>query len=76
LKALIEVEVGIPVDEQYLFHDGRELTNLQKLTDCGVKENDVLVVLHQFRHQQQRTSTRLQTPHSQIPSTRDNTGAQ
>jgi hypothetical protein len=78
LKALIEVEVGIPVVEQILLHDGRELTNSQKLTECGVKENDVLVALHQSRRQLQRTSTPLQTQtqQSQLPSTRDNTEAQ
>ena len=40
-----QVETGIPADRMLLLHDGRRLTDdKRRLSDVGIKENDVLLV--------------------------------
>jgi hypothetical protein len=53
LKALIEVETGIPLASQSLLYYDQELKDNDKLSTYGVKENDVLI-LKQRQQLQQR----------------------
>ena len=47
LKALIEVDLGLPPEQQAVHFQGRELMNGQDtLESYGVKEGDLLVVLN------------------------------
>ncbi|KAJ3207334.1 DNA damage-inducible protein 1 [Dinochytrium kinnereticum] len=43
VKALIEVDFGISITSQSIFHNGKELSN-EKAKDIGVAEDDVFVV--------------------------------
>ncbi|GEM09332.1 DNA damage-inducible v-SNARE binding protein Ddi1 [Rhodotorula toruloides] len=45
LMALLEADSSIPVDDQLVFHNGRQLTVLKDSLDSyGVKENDMLLL--------------------------------
>ncbi|BGO88867.1 hypothetical protein NBRC10512_002223 [Rhodotorula toruloides] len=45
LMALLEADSSIPVDDQLVFHNGRQLTGLKDSLDSyGVKENDMLLL--------------------------------
>lgn len=44
VKAVLEVEFGVPTDRQMLMFEGRLLNNDQKLSDAGVKDNDMLMM--------------------------------
>lgn len=44
VKAVLEVEFGVPTDRQMLHFEGKMLTNEQKLSEAGVKDNDMLMM--------------------------------
>ena len=44
IKALVEVEFGIPSERQKLFFNMKEVQNNQKLNEIGVGDNDLLLV--------------------------------
>lgn len=45
LKALIEVEFNIPVSEQFLYFKQQNLLDQNTLSQSGVQENDMIIVI-------------------------------
>eukprot|EP01103_Thecamoeba_quadrilineata_P011821 TRINITY_DN2916_c0_g1_i1.p1 TRINITY_DN2916_c0_g1~~TRINITY_DN2916_c0_g1_i1.p1 ORF type:complete len:388 (+),score=85.61 TRINITY_DN2916_c0_g1_i1:77-1240(+) len=46
LKALIEVELSIPLLEQKLVYQGQQLTNEKRLTEYGISDKDPVLLFH------------------------------
>mgnify|MGYP002776218524 FL=1 len=44
VKALLEVETGVPLANQQLLHNSRELPNSASLRSSGVREGDLLMM--------------------------------
>ncbi|BBN20262.1 DNA damage-inducible protein 1 [Marchantia polymorpha subsp. ruderalis] len=45
LKAILEVETSIPLNEQQILHHGKEIPNHGRLNAAGVVENDLLMLV-------------------------------
>ncbi|KAL2610463.1 hypothetical protein R1flu_029036 [Riccia fluitans] len=45
LKAILEVETGIPLNQQQILHHGNEIRNSGRLNSAGVVENDLLMLV-------------------------------
>ncbi|KAL5077302.1 hypothetical protein RYX36_016286 [Vicia faba] len=44
VKALLEVETGVPIQQQQILFNGNEVNNSQKLSAIGVKDDDLLMM--------------------------------
>ncbi|KAK5834551.1 dna damage-inducible 1 [Gossypium arboreum] len=45
LKALLEVETNLPIEQQQLLYHGREIQNFEKLSALGVKDHDLIMMV-------------------------------
>ncbi|KAG8492767.1 hypothetical protein CXB51_010484 [Gossypium anomalum] len=45
LKALLEVETNLPIQQQQLLYHGREIQNFEKLSALGVKGHDLIMMV-------------------------------
>ncbi|KAG8385963.1 hypothetical protein BUALT_Bualt03G0099800 [Buddleja alternifolia] len=45
LKALLEVETQVPLQQQQLLHNGREMRNAEKLSALGVGDGDLVMMV-------------------------------
>ncbi|XP_021288019.1 DNA damage-inducible protein 1 [Herrania umbratica] len=45
LKALLEVETTVPLQQQQLLYNGREMKNFEKLSALGVKDEDLIMMV-------------------------------
>ncbi|XP_062079069.1 protein DNA-DAMAGE INDUCIBLE 1 [Humulus lupulus] len=45
VKALLEVETHVPLQQQQLLYNGREIRNSDKLSGVGVKDDDLLMMV-------------------------------
>ncbi|GMI88630.1 DNA-damage inducible 1 [Hibiscus trionum] len=45
LKALLEVETMVPLQQQQLLFNGREMNNSEKLSALGVKDDDLVMMV-------------------------------
>ncbi|KAB2033123.1 hypothetical protein ERO13_D05G386600v2 [Gossypium hirsutum] len=45
LKALLEVETNLPIQQQQLLYHGREIQNFEKLSALGVKDHDLIMMV-------------------------------
>lgn len=45
VKALLEVETRVPLQQQQLLFSGREMRNVEKLSDLGVKDEDLVMMV-------------------------------
>lgn len=45
VKALLEVETRVPIQQQQLLFNGREMRNAEKLSSNGVKDEDLLMMV-------------------------------
>ncbi|XWS09594.1 hypothetical protein CRYUN_Cryun39dG0003100 [Craigia yunnanensis] len=45
LKALLEVETMVPLQQQQLLYNGREMKNFEKLSALGVKDDDLVMMV-------------------------------
>ncbi|EOY11899.1 Ubiquitin family protein [Theobroma cacao] len=45
LKALLEVETTVPLQQQQLLYNGREMKNFEKLSALGVKDEDLVMMV-------------------------------
>ncbi|XP_022716657.1 DNA damage-inducible protein 1-like isoform X1 [Durio zibethinus] len=45
LKALLEVETTVPLQQQQLLYNGREMNNSEKLSALGVKDDDLVMMV-------------------------------
>ncbi|KAK8626338.1 hypothetical protein V6N13_133989 [Hibiscus sabdariffa] len=45
LKALLEVETNVPLQQQQLLYHGREMQNSEKLSALGVKDDDLIMMV-------------------------------
>ncbi|XP_054819750.1 protein DNA-DAMAGE INDUCIBLE 1 [Prosopis cineraria] len=45
VKALLEVETQVPLQQQQLLYNGREMSNSEKLSALGVKDEDLLMMV-------------------------------
>ncbi|KAL4382858.1 hypothetical protein GQ457_15G016880 [Hibiscus cannabinus] len=45
LKALLEVETNVPLQQQQLLYHGREMQNSEKLRTLGVKDDDLIMMV-------------------------------
>ncbi|KAJ6724077.1 ASPARTYL PROTEASE DDI-RELATED [Salix viminalis] len=45
VKALLEVETQVPLQQQKLLYNGREMTNNEKLSALGVKDEDLVMMV-------------------------------
>ncbi|PNX85244.1 DNA damage-inducible protein 1-like, partial [Trifolium pratense] len=44
VKALLEVETSVPLQQQQILFNGNEVSNSQKLSALGVKDDDLLMM--------------------------------
>eukprot|EP00128_Syssomonas_multiformis_P017976 Colp12_sorted_trinity150504_noHs@9112 len=50
LAALAEIETGIPITEQIMLYEGRQLARMQEsLASIGLKDNDLILLARQIR---------------------------
>ncbi|CAI0448576.1 unnamed protein product [Linum tenue] len=61
IKALLEVETQVPLQQQQLLYNGREIRNDEKLSALGVKDDDLIMMV-----------SKAQGPGSQGTSSRSN----
>ncbi|KAJ6770835.1 ASPARTYL PROTEASE DDI-RELATED [Salix purpurea] len=45
VKALLEVETQVPLQQQKLLYNGREMRNNEKLSALGVKDEDLVMMV-------------------------------
>ncbi|PPR90417.1 hypothetical protein GOBAR_AA30270 [Gossypium barbadense] len=45
LKALLEVETNLPIEQQQLLYHGREIQNFEKLSALGAKDHDLIMMV-------------------------------
>ncbi|KAF8048107.1 hypothetical protein N665_2675s0009 [Sinapis alba] len=45
VKALLEVEANVPIQQQQLLYNGNEIRNSDKLSSLGVKDDDLLMMV-------------------------------
>ncbi|KAK7847072.1 dna damage-inducible protein 1 [Quercus suber] len=45
VKALLEVETSVPLQQQQLLYNGKEMKNLEKLSALGVKDEDLVMMI-------------------------------
>ncbi|CAN7075125.1 unnamed protein product [Brassica oleracea var. botrytis] len=45
VKALLEVEANVPIQQQQLLYNGNEMSNSDKLSALGVKDDDLLMMM-------------------------------
>ncbi|KAK2639994.1 hypothetical protein Ddye_027789 [Dipteronia dyeriana] len=45
MKALLEVETRVPLQQQQLLYSGREMRNVEKLSALGVKDEDLVMMV-------------------------------
>ncbi|GMP64899.1 hypothetical protein CsSME_00025943 [Camellia sinensis var. sinensis] len=45
LKALLEVETQVPLQQQQLLYNGREIKNAEKLSAVGVNDGDLVMMV-------------------------------
>ncbi|XP_057991838.1 protein DNA-DAMAGE INDUCIBLE 1 isoform X2 [Hevea brasiliensis] len=50
VKALLEVETQVPLQQQQLLYNGREIRNNEKLSALGVKDDDLLMMVSSATH--------------------------
>ncbi|XP_073151435.1 protein DNA-DAMAGE INDUCIBLE 1 [Henckelia pumila] len=56
LKALLEVETQIPIQQQQLLHNGREMRNAEKLSALGVGDGDLVMMVSKAPPSRSRAS--------------------
>ncbi|KAF5461245.1 hypothetical protein F2P56_021057 [Juglans regia] len=45
VKALLEVEISVPLKQQQLLYNGKEMRNFEKLSALGVKDDDLVMMV-------------------------------
>ncbi|KAG2678317.1 hypothetical protein I3843_12G140500 [Carya illinoinensis] len=45
VKALLEVEISVPLKQQQLLYNGKEMRNFEKLSELGVKDDDLVMMV-------------------------------
>ncbi|XP_050246196.1 protein DNA-DAMAGE INDUCIBLE 1 isoform X3 [Quercus robur] len=45
VKALLEVETSVPLQQQQLLYNGKEMKNIEKLSALGVKDEDLVMMI-------------------------------
>ncbi|CAN1167390.1 Protein DNA-DAMAGE INDUCIBLE 1 [Linum perenne] len=45
IKALLEVETQVPLQQQQLLYNGKEIRNAEKLSALGVKDDDLIMMV-------------------------------
>jgi DNA damage-inducible protein 1 len=67
LKALIEVETRIPLAQQHLFFEGKELQNNETLVSKNIKSHEIISLRRSAPQQQQRQQPVTNMPGNQGP---------
>ncbi|KAK9269774.1 hypothetical protein L1049_001552 [Liquidambar formosana] len=45
VKALLEVETQVPLQQQQLLYNGKEMRNAEKLSALGVKDDELIMMV-------------------------------
>ncbi|CAI5968815.1 unnamed protein product [Closterium sp. NIES-64] len=67
VKAILEVETGIPLPQQALLFNGQLLQNHQRLNALGVADNDLLFLTRQQPSQQRASQGGASQPQARAP---------
>jgi DNA damage-inducible protein 1 len=69
IQAILQVETGIPIAQQLLFHDGRVLEPSRSVEQSGIKDGDLLFIRQRQASVQQQQRQPRQTPTASTTST-------